>query len=64
MSNHWRIAIVPLSAALAKGGWDIVLSDHGLPKFNSFEFWFKLRPAQFAQHQSCVVFLVLNDEDS
>jgi len=26
-----------LSAALAKGGWDIVLSDHGLPKFNSLQ---------------------------
>ena len=24
-----------LKAALEKGGWDIVLSDHGLPRFNS-----------------------------
>ena len=26
-----------LSAALEKGGWDIVLSDHGLPRFNSLQ---------------------------
>ena len=26
-----------LSAALEKGGWDLVLSDHGLPKFNSLQ---------------------------
>ena len=24
-----------LKVALEKGGWDIVLSDHGLPRFNS-----------------------------
>ena len=26
-----------LKAALEKGGWDIVLSDHGLPRFNSLQ---------------------------
>ena len=26
-----------LTAALEKGGWDIVLSDHGLPRFNSLQ---------------------------
>lgn len=26
-----------LAAALEKGGWDIVLSDHGLPRFNSLQ---------------------------
>ncbi|MCH8800631.1 MAG: response regulator [Chloroflexi bacterium] len=26
-----------LSAALEKGGWEVVLSDHGLPKFNSLQ---------------------------
>ncbi len=26
-----------LSAALEKGCWDIVLSDHGLPRFNSLQ---------------------------
>lgn len=26
-----------LVAALEKGGWDIILSDHGLPQFNSLQ---------------------------
>ena len=36
--EHERVDTEPaLAAALAKGGWDIVLSDHGLPQFNSLQ---------------------------
>ena len=34
-----------------------------LLSFNPLELRFKLRPAQLTQHQRCVIFLVLNDND-